>query len=293
MPQMCSARSRRLLVSALLAGLAVGLLLAEVPLAQAEGEVGFPSAQEAHRGAQRRRGLTAAYRRRRSLWHKRAPRRIIRAWAALEPPPLVIRSVSSNERHSLVPDAQGRFSEEAQAQARQAFAWRRDRSTRSIHPRLLELMYRAVLEFDAPYVWVVSGFRGRRPTSRHYQGRAADIALPGVRDRRLAHFLRRQGFVGVGVYPVSGFVHVDVRAQSFFWTDYSGPGQAQRNRPTAFGAARRFDRAARARGEVGVPDLSAEQSESELAGCVHHPASEEAESADSSTDSTAAPGGES
>ena len=277
-------RRTRLFISGLVAGLALGLLLAEIPLAQAEGEAGLPSVEALARGAQRRGGVTAAYRRRRSLWHKRAPRRFVRAWAALEPPPLVLRSVSSTERHTLSPDTQGSFGEEALERARGAFAWRRDRSTRSIHPRLVELIYRAALQFDAPYVWVVSGFRGRRPTSRHYQGRAADIALPGVRDRRLAHFLRRQGFVGVGVYPVSGFVHVDVRAQSFFWTDHSGPGQAQRNRPTAFGAARRFDRAARQRGEVPVPDLSVEESEAELAGCIHHPPEEETQSADSNAD---------
>ena len=274
-------RAGRLLVSLTLAGVTLALLWVELPRVQAEGQAGLPSAEVSDRGAQRRRGVTEAYRRRRTLWHKRAPRRFVRAWAAQQPSPLVIRSVSSTERYTLVPNAQGQFDEAAQQLARGAFAWRRDQSTRTIHPRLLELMYRAVLEFNAPYVWIVSGFRGRRPTSRHYQGRAADIVLPGVRDRRLAHFLRRQGFVGVGVYPVSGFVHLDIRAQSYFWNDHSGPGQSQRNRPTAFGAARRFDRAARARGEVSVPDLSAEESEAEMRGCIHRPAPEGGESAES------------
>ena len=34
------------------------------------------------------------------------------------------------------------------------------------------------------------------------------------------------GFVGVGVYPVSGFVHLDVRERSYFWVDTSGPRHA-------------------------------------------------------------------
>ena len=251
--------------------LAASLLAPFPESVRAEREQGLPLAQEGDRSAQRRRGVTEGYRRRRELWHKRAPRRHRRAWAEQDPRPLVLRSVSSTERYTLIPDADGRFNEAAQELARQAMAWRRDGSSRPMHPRLLELIYRAVLEFNVPYVWVVSGFRGRRPTSRHYQGRAADIVLPGVRERRLAHFLRRQGFVGGGVYPVSGFVHVDVRASSFFWMDYSGPGQPQRNRPTMFGAARRFDRAARARGEVSTPDLTAETSERELEGCIHRP----------------------
>ena len=244
---------------------AVSLLVSGIGLGSttAEPRTGLAELHDHSHGAQRRGGISDAYRRRRDQWHKRAPRRLVREWQAMEPPPLVLRPVWTNERFTLTPDAEGAFNEEQMAKARQALSWRRDGSHREIHGRLVELIYRAALEFDAPWVWVVSGFRGRRPTSRHFQGRAADIVLPGVRDRRLAHFLRRQGFVGVGVYPVSGFVHLDVRQSSFFWFDYTGPGQAQRNRPTMFGAARRFDRQAASRGELRTPDLEASAAEAE------------------------------
>ena len=192
----------------------------------------------------------------------------------MEPPPLVLRPVWTNERFTLTPDASGQFDDEQMEVARRAMAWRRDGSHREIHARLITLLYRAALEFRAPWVWVVSGFRGRRPTSRHFQGRAVDIVMPGVRDRRLAHYLRRQGFVGVGVYPVSGFVHLDVRQSSFFWYDYTGPGQAQRNRPTMFGAARRFDRQAASRGEARTADLEAAAAEAEMERQIVRPADE-------------------
>ena len=38
------------------------------------------------------------------------------------------------------------------------------------------------------------------------------------------------GFVGVGIYPTSQFVHVDVRPRSYFWIDNSGPGKRNRER---------------------------------------------------------------
>ena len=75
---------------------------------------------------------------------------------------------------------------------------------------------------------VISGHRDDRhesATSPHWQGRAADIIVPGISSRRVWEYVQTYGRVGVGRYPVSGFVHVDVRNASFFWEDVSGPGQ--------------------------------------------------------------------
>jgi len=41
-------------------------------------------------------------------------------------------------------------------------------------------------------------------------------------------FCRTLGTVGVGYYPNSSFVHLDVRDVPTYWIDYSGPGQAPR-----------------------------------------------------------------
>lgn len=186
----------------------------------------------------------------------------MRAWSRADPPPLVLVPVGRAERVALVPTSRrGGFDDAALARARAALA-ARSGATHDVHPRLLEILYRAVLHFRAPYVHVISGYRdSARPTSRHAQGRAIDFVLPGVSDRRLAAWLRPQGFVGVGIYPTSGFVHLDVRARSYFWRDASGPGQPNRERPMLLHLAARYDAAARLRGEEPVPDRGPDEEE--------------------------------
>lgn len=223
----------------------------------------------------RRRSVTPAYRRQRARWHKRAPSRMADRWLRRDPLPLIFRPVSVRRRFSLVPDENGRFDGQNLMLAKKAFRSRRTGEEREIHPRLLELVHRAVLRFGAPWVWIVSGYRPHaRPTSRHYQGRAIDMVLPGVPDRRLARFLRRQGYVGVGVYPISQFVHLDVRQRSYFWEDRSGPGQATLERQTNFSDAWRGDRDADLRGEERVIDLEGASEGAET------PADESAEAAE-------------
>lgn len=208
-------------------------------------------------GRRRRPAITPAYRRMRARWHARAPRGILRTWLAADVKPLVIRAVNLGKTFELFPDpGTGRFDAAQLAIAEEAFRYHEDNRTTEVHPRVLELVYRAALRFEAPYVTLVSGYRTTRSTSRHNQGRAMDIVLPGVRDSSLAAFLRRQGFVGVGIYPLSGFVHVDVRAKSFFWRDSSAPGRRSRVRSFAVSQARRYDREAGRRGEVPVPDAA-------------------------------------
>jgi hypothetical protein len=214
----------------------------------------------------RRRGpaVTAAYIRTRTAWHRPAPRGVVSRWLANAVPPLVIKP-TGGRAFELVPE-DGVFGAEALAVARDAFRYRSDQQTTDIHPRLLEIAYRAVRHFQAPYVHLISGFRTTRATSRHNQGRAMDIVLPGVTDERLAAYLRQQGFVGVGVYPISGFVHLDVRERSYFWVDRSGPNQPSRVRTANAGLVNRFDAAARLRNEVAVADLEVGSEEDEEGG---------------------------
>lgn len=184
-------------------------------------------------------------------------------WTRHDPLPLVLRPLQGRERFELVPSAAGRFEAEALERAELALAHRDDGSHHPVHPRLVALVYRAVQRFRVPYVFVISGYRSGNPRSRHAQGRAIDLVLPGVSDRRLAAYLRPMGFVGVGIYPTSGFVHLDVRARSYFWSDSSGPGQSNRERRILRTLGPRFDRIARAMGEEPVPDLAEEEDEDE------------------------------
>jgi hypothetical protein len=148
----------------------------------------------------------------------------------------------------------GGFEADDLALAARALAHHEDGSEHPIEPRLIELVYRASRHFRAPWVVVVSGYRPGRATSRHSHGRAIDFVLPGVSDRRLAAWARTLGFVGVGIYPVSGFVHLDVRERSYFWSDGSGPSEPNRERPMLRSSWARADRDARRAGVVPTSD---------------------------------------
>jgi uncharacterized protein YcbK (DUF882 family) len=97
-----------------------------------------------------------------------------------------------------------------------------------VDPRTMALVYRIQTHFDVPEIRVVSGFRVPKPGSRsnHGKGRAVDMVVPGVPDEEVARYVREMGFVGVGIYPTSQFVHVDIRPRSYFWVDFSGPACA-------------------------------------------------------------------
>jgi uncharacterized protein YcbK (DUF882 family) len=100
-----------------------------------------------------------------------------------------------------------------------------------IDPRLPRLMYQTGRHFAGHRLEVVSGYRNpkvaRNPKSPHKQGLACDFRVAGVPNATLRDYLRRTfDHVGVGFYPNSSFVHLDVRkGPSAFWIDYSGPGE--------------------------------------------------------------------
>lgn len=132
-------------------------------------------------------------------------------------------------------------------------------SEHPVEPRTLDLVYRIQTHFHAQEIRVISGYRvPRQGHSNHGKGRAVDLVVPGTSDEDVAKFAREQGFTGVGVYPVSGFVHVDVRERSYFWVDVSGPGKRNRERGILGDLAQKSDAQALARGErpIGPYGLS-------------------------------------
>lgn len=129
-----------------------------------------------------------------------------------------------------------------------------DGTEHPIHPRLLDVAYALQRHFRAGEVRFLSGFRTpKRLGSNHGYGRALDLVIPGATDEEVAVFVRAKGFVGVGIYPTSGFVHVDVRDRSFFWVDRSGPGKPNKTVGILGGDAAASDVAARKGGHVGTP----------------------------------------
>jgi hypothetical protein len=95
-----------------------------------------------------------------------------------------------------------------------------------IDDRLLALVADASDEFGGRPIRIVSGYREHSyaPDSRHKTGEAFDFSIPDVPNEAVRDFLRSLPDVGVGYYPNSTHVHLDVRDKPTYWVDYSRPG---------------------------------------------------------------------
>ena len=132
--------------------------------------------------------------------------------------------------------ADGAYDEEALARLDDVFRCKRTQEVRALDPRLYEQLSRMQDHFGKVRATVVSGFRfAERSSSRHFHAAAIDIKLDGVGLRDMYAYAQSLdgGGMGLGIYPHSGFIHVDYRApgeSSYRWTDYSGPGSSARAR---------------------------------------------------------------
>jgi uncharacterized protein YcbK (DUF882 family) len=92
-----------------------------------------------------------------------------------------------------------------------------------IDPRLIDLLYR-IAQRTHQKLQLVSGFRAPMfslaTLSFHTRGMAADIRIPGMTPLMARDLAESMGVHGLGYYPVSGFIHVDVRDDNARWTDY-------------------------------------------------------------------------
>jgi uncharacterized protein YcbK (DUF882 family) len=168
-------------------------------------------------------------------------------------PQLVLRSVNKREIEAL-PAAtdSGGFAASDLPRAQHVLRESSTGHESPLEPRVLDLLYRIQRHFNAQEIRVISAYRTPvegNGQGNHGRGRAVDFVVPGAADEDVARFARELGFVGVGLYPISSFVHVDARSRSYFWTDRSGPGHQSRERGILPELAARSDEAARARGE--------------------------------------------
>jgi uncharacterized protein YcbK (DUF882 family) len=112
-----------------------------------------------------------------------------------------------------------------------------------VDPRLATLLGMVSDHFGGRTIHVVSGYRPVTPTqytkhSNHNVGRAVDFMVEGVPNTVVRDFCRTFRNAGVGYYPNSSFVHMDVRSTKVYWVDYSRPGEAPRyDSPVAQAAA--------------------------------------------------------
>jgi hypothetical protein len=166
--------------------------------------------------------------------------------ARLEPPlqdqpclaePVTLRRTGSHETLVLsLTDCAGEPWVQA-IPALSAFAMPRARTKRAapdpasqpvlLDPGLLQRLQRVASAYPGAAIEIVSGVRTRaRGGSRHRDGHALDVFVEGVDNADLAELARGLPKTGVGYYPNSTFVHLDVRDESAYWVDRSGPGEA-------------------------------------------------------------------
>lgn len=105
--------------------------------------------------------------------------------------------------------------------------------------RLLRLLVRVSDTFGGRPIWIVSGYRTSSyfADSKHKHSAAVDFSIVGVPNVIVRQYLLLFDNVGVGFYPNSSFVHLDVRDGAMQWIDYAGPGEAPRRRPKTPGLA--------------------------------------------------------
>jgi len=138
----------------------------------------------------------------------------------------------SSHFHGYVVDKKGKVSSVAQSEVSKLFG-----ATGS-HPatdaRLIRLLAKVSDKFGSRPIRIVSGYRTRSffEDSRHKLSRAVDFSIPGVDNVTVRDYLRTLPTVGVGYYPNSSFVHLDVRDTATYWVDYAGPGEAPRGTRT-------------------------------------------------------------
>jgi uncharacterized protein YcbK (DUF882 family) len=94
-----------------------------------------------------------------------------------------------------------------------------------IDPRLLVTLWQLARD-NGGTLLLISGYRTperRNDKNFHTLGMAADVRIPGTWAWRMRDAARKLGVRGLGTYPTTNMIHIDVRDDPFTWVDYSGP----------------------------------------------------------------------
>lgn len=134
-----------------------------------------------------------------------------------------LHSVNTGERHEVKLDlASGETEEKSYRSLRHQMRCLRTGAETPIDPRLVELLH-AIARRTGTRIDLVSGFRApmfsTAKLSYHTRGMAADIRIPGMTPLMVRDLVLAMGVKGVGYYPVSQFVHIDVREEKAYWVD--------------------------------------------------------------------------
>jgi uncharacterized protein YcbK (DUF882 family) len=136
----------------------------------------------------------------------------------------VLQSVNTSEEVEITLNLDtGEVDATGYARLRHIMRCQRTTAETPIDPRLIDLLYR-ISQRTHQKIMLVSGFRAPMfslaTLSYHTRGMAADIRIPGMTPLMARDLAESMGVHGLGYYPVSGFIHVDVRDDNARWTDY-------------------------------------------------------------------------
>jgi uncharacterized protein YcbK (DUF882 family) len=139
---------------------------------------------------------------------------------------LELESVNTGEQLTISLDlTTGEPDEQSYRAVRRFMRCLRTGAETPMDPRLIELLYRISQRASGRKILLVSGFRAPMFSavafSYHPRGMAADIRIPGMTALMVRDLVTAMGVKGVGYYPTSQFVHVDVRDTRAHWIDYS------------------------------------------------------------------------
>ena len=157
------------------------------------------------------------------------------AWAANLSPEgprrAILHNLHTGDTFNEVYFANGRYVPAAMAEAMRVLRDWRNGEERVMDPRLFDALHaiQGRLETNQPFQ-IISGYRSPRTNamlharssgvasnSQHTQGKAVDVRIQGVDLRNLHKAALDVSAGGVGFYPTSNFVHVDV-ARVRRWT---------------------------------------------------------------------------
>lgn len=137
---------------------------------------------------------------------------------------VALHNLHTGDRFEEVYFADGTYVPDALAEAKRCLRDWRNGKEHPIDPRLFDVLHTISrrLETDAPFQ-IVSGYRspetnaelharssGVATNSQHTLGKAVDVRIEGVDLVNLHRAALNARSGGVGFYPVSNFVHVDV-----------------------------------------------------------------------------------
>ncbi len=145
---------------------------------------------------------------------------------------LSLYNIHSGEGFEGIYWREGAYEEKALARLAYLLRDRRNHKQHSIDPRLLDVLHRlhSTLGMHDPY-HIICGFRSKETNamlhkknggvaqnSLHVKGRAIDLRLEHKPLKELCDAARSLKAGGVGYYPKSNFIHVDIRSKPAFWS---------------------------------------------------------------------------